>query len=154
MTFFRICDYEGQRIDLLEMFLLSMKGTDQKYKVLNHFEISSRAYIKEYILDLSFVKEGDKNSHKVPPLILRNLKSKKVRHVREIDDMLKNSRFSTDQLEVLSRSVAAHCQLMNHKQACEILMKWANKQGKYRFVFTFCIHKDCNIYSNISLPSR
>ena len=34
--------------------------TDWKYNALKHFEVSSRAYVKEYILDLSFVKEGDK----------------------------------------------------------------------------------------------
>ena len=46
--------------------------------------------VKEYILDTSYDKEPDKNSMKIPPMIVRNLRAKKMEHVREIDSMLKN----------------------------------------------------------------
>ena len=108
-TFAKLCKTESERIEILEIFLLSLTGVKQKYTLLNIFSVATRSYVKEYILDMSYDKEPDKNSMKIPPMIVRNLRAKKMEHVREIDSMLKNSRFSTDQVTVVSQSVSTHC---------------------------------------------
>ena len=130
-TFAKLCKTESERIEILEIFLLSLTGVKQKYTLLNIFSVATRSYVKEYILDMSFDKEPDKNSMKIPPMIVRNLRAKKMEHVREIDSILKNSRFSTDQVTVVSQSVSTHCEIMNHKQATKLLLKWIYKKDKF-----------------------
>ena len=127
-TFTKLCKTESERIEILEIFLQSLTGLKQKYTLLNMFSIATRSYVKEYILDMSFIKEPDKNSMKIPPLIIRNLRAKKHQHVLEIHETLKNSRFSTDQVTVVSQSVATHCETMNHAQATKLLMKWLHNK--------------------------
>ena len=131
------CRSENDKIDLLEIFLSRTMGMLNKYALLSEFHVDYRPYVKEFLLDMSFVKEPEINHNSQPPLTVRNLKAKTLGDLDEIQKALHRSRFSSDQVSVVSHAVTQRAEVMNHGQAFGIIAQWAHDTQKMLHMLDF-----------------
>jgi hypothetical protein len=134
ISLLKLCDSENDKIDVLEIFLLRIMGMEDKYTILDHFDVLVRPYVKQFLLDMAFIKNPNVDGQPLPPLTVRNFKSKNVRQIEEIDATLHKSRFSTDQVEAVAKAVTLHAEVMNHSQTFTLVMKWVKEGDTDRII--------------------